>query len=138
MNAWHNAVLALILASCSAHAEEWKAADYKLLAAATTLLVVDWGQTRDLTRTYTETSASLNGQAPLITRTRTHRETNPLLGDNPSIGDVDKYFAGALLLTAGLSYALPAKYRRYFLGGVIVLESVIVARNHHIGLRVDF
>jgi hypothetical protein len=128
----------LMLASRSVHAEEWKAADYKLLAAATTLLVVDWGQTRDLTRTYTETSASLNGQAPLITRRRTHRETNPLLGDNPSIGDVDKYFAGALLLTAGLSYALPAKYRRSFLGGVIVLESVIVARNHHIGLRVDF
>jgi hypothetical protein len=120
----------LILASCSAHAEEWKAADYKLLAAATTLLVVDWGQTRNMTRSPLYITRC-NCQDP-------YYEHNPILGKSPSIGEVDKYFALSILGTVGVSYALPAKWRRYFLGGVIVLESAVVMRNHHIGLRVEY
>jgi hypothetical protein len=122
---------ALILVSCSAHAEEWKAADYKLLGAATTLLVIDWGQTRNMTRSPLYITRCPDCQAP-------YYEHNPILGKSPTIGEVDKYFALAILGTAGISYVLPSKYRRYFLGGVIVLETLIVAHNHHIGLRVDF
>jgi hypothetical protein len=131
MNAWHNAVLALILASCSAHAEEWKAADYKLLGAATALIVVDWGQTRNMTRSPLYITRCPDCKDP-------YYEHNPILGKSPSIGEVDKYFALAILGTVGVSYALPAKWRRYFLGGVIVLESAVVMRNHHIGLRAEF
>jgi hypothetical protein len=121
----------LILASCSAHAEEWKAADYKLLGAATALIVVDWGQTRNMTRSPLYISRCPDCQDP-------YYEHNPILGKSPSIGEVDKYFALAILGTVGVSYALPAKWRRYFLGGVIVLESAVVMRNHHIGLRAEF
>jgi hypothetical protein len=142
-------LLALIFVSCSAHAEGWKPADYQMLGVATALLVIDWGQTRNLAREETVTYATpacsdpntrnhpLAGSCP-PQRQRVHTESNPLLPKHPNVGEVDKYFAVAMLGTLGLSYALPTNYRRYFLGAVIVLEAATVLRNHHIGLRVDF
>ena len=115
----------------TAHAEEWTKTDYALLGGAMTLLVVDWGQTRDLVR------------RPYCVRNipscqTNYYERNNLIGEDPSIGNVDKYFTVAILGTIGLAYLLPQTYRRYFLGGVIVLEGFWVGRNHHIGLRAEF
>ena len=109
-----------------------------LLGTAATLLVIDWGQTLSITHE-TETTASLNGQTPVVvSRQRPYHEKNPILGSDPSKNEIDRYFAVALLGTAGLAYVLPPTYRRYFLGGVIVVETLVVLRNHRIGMRVQF
>lgn len=128
----------VIFVSTPLHAEEWTKTDYALLGGAMTLLVVDWGQTRAITNE-TVTYASLNGQAPVaVSSKRSYHEKNPLLGENPSRSEVDRYFLVAVLGTAGLAYVLPPTYRRWFLGGVIVLEAYSVINNHRIGLRMDF
>jgi hypothetical protein len=110
----------LVALSGAAHADEWSASDKALLGAATVLLVIDWGQTRT------------------IAKDERFVEKNKILGPNPSVGDVDKYFALATLGTIGLAYVLPSQYRGYFLGGVVVLEGVVVMRNHQLGIRASF
>lgn len=115
-------------------AEEWKAADYTLLAASLAVQVIDWGQTRSVARE--TTSASLNGQTPVVSRT--YYERNPFIGENPTTGDVDKYFAAQMLATASIAYVLPQSWRRLFLGGMLVFHTSLVYKNHEIGLRVDF
>jgi hypothetical protein len=117
------AVLVLLVICSSAHADEWKTVDYTMLGAATALLVVDWGQTRDMTR------------QPAY---REFHEYNAILGKNPSVGDVDRYFGIAILSTVGLAYVLTPKWRRYFLGSVIAIEGFVVIHNHQIGLRAEF
>jgi hypothetical protein len=118
------ALFALFISlSCPAHADDWTSTDTKLLAGALALQVIDWGQTRDMVR------------RPQI---EDFHENNPLLGKNPSIGRVDRYFALRMAGTVGLSYALPQRYRRWFLGGMIVIDSLYIINNHQIGLRAEF
>lgn len=112
--------LTLLLAP-SAYAEDWVLADRNLATAALALTVTDWAQTRYL--------------AQHLDR---FHETNPLLGLNPSVGSVNAYFAGAVLGGTVLSYALPARERRWFLGGVVVLELAVTQRSASIGIRMAF
>lgn len=112
------AVVAFVLFfSRSALADNWNTTDYVMLGASSTLLVLDWAQTRDLVRS------------------ENYRERNPILGEHPNVGDVDKYFATALLLNAGIAYLLPQTPRRLFLGAVILVETGTVIQNYRIGLR---
>lgn len=134
----------LLFIAVSAHAEEWKTADYALLGSAVTLLVVDWGQTRDLSggqdcvRYVDQVNAQSIGARAETYKCRSMKETNPILGDYPSRSEVNQYFALAILGTAAIAYVLPNDYRKWFLGAVIVLETGVVLRNHRVGLRVDF
>jgi hypothetical protein len=140
-------LMCLISMSASAGGDDWGTKDTWILGGAMGLLAIDWAQTHDLARrntTYYLTPAcsdpatrSLAGPCPPQS-SQPYHEVNPLLPNNPSTGDVDKYFAIAMVGTAGLSYVLAPTYRRYFLGGVIVLESLVVLRNHQIGLRLSF
>jgi hypothetical protein len=128
---------------------QWERTDTYLLSGAIGLMAVDWGQTRDLAAHHHDTYATpacadpatrtnpLAGSCP-TTRVYDRREMNPFLSAHPSNSQVDQYFALAMIGTAGLSYVLPIRYRRPFLGAVIVLESLVVLRNHQIGLRVSF
>lgn len=117
-----------------------------MLGGAIGLLAIDWAQTHNLVQRqrYTEQECNDPGfratpYAPYVCQSEpVYNELNPFLPNHPSTGDVDKYFALAIVGTAGLSYVLPQKYRRYFLGGVIVLESIVVLHNHSIGLKVSF
>lgn len=138
-------ICALLVACGDAHADEWTGTDKAMLGAAVGLLVIDWGQTRDLVNgeECTRWVDQIGPNGGLGSRRETYqcrvkKESNPLLGDYPSRQEVDRYFALALLGTVGLAYVLPAAYRKYFLGGVIVIETVVVLRNHRIGLRVNF
>ena len=108
-------------AALPALGNDWAPKDSLLLGGAVGLMALDWAQTRHI---------SLNPQ--------TFFETNPLLGLHPHPNQVDRYF---LLATAGtgiLAFALPLTYRRIFLGSVIALETVVVMRNHHIGVQIGF
>jgi hypothetical protein len=137
----------LLLSSAPAHAADWGERDTAMLGGALGLMAVDWAQTRDLARQtqwnkpecadagFRSAPAAVNAQCATVP---VYREINPLLPSHPTTSQVDRYFALAMIGTAGLSYALPNGYRSYFLGTVIVLESLVVLHNHSIGLRVSF
>jgi hypothetical protein len=141
-------LLSLFVLSFEAHAQ-WERMDTYLLSGALGLMAIDWGQTRDLSTRYHDTYATpacadpstrtipLAGSCP-ATRVYDHYEINPLLPAHPTNSQVDQYFAIAMIGTAGLSYVLPTRYRRPFLGAVIVLESLVVLHNHSLGLRISF
>lgn len=141
--------LVLLMAFGSAHAGDWQTKDTGLLAGAFGLLVVDWAQTLDIARTeqvHYSTPACADpatrsqpwAGACTQQRRRVYNEYNPFLGREPSVAEVNRYFIAALGGTALISYAMPTKYRRYFLGGVIVLESLVVLHNHRIGLHISY
>lgn len=112
----------LILASGDACAQ-WERTDTAMLAGAMTLIVVDWGQARDMVKRQASEG---------------YHENNPLLPEHPTTADINHAAIIGLAGTAGLAYVLPQQYRRWFLGGVIVIETAVVAKNHQIGLRVSF
>jgi len=111
----------LLLLPASVHAGDWDKTDTALLTSALVVTAVDWGQTRTIARN----------------PDRFH-EHNPFLGSHPSTGAVDKYFTVAMLGTVGIAIALPQTQRRWFLGGVTFLETVVVISNDRIGIRASF
>lgn len=117
--------LALAVGLCCAtvaHAgRPFTEADWGRQWAYTVLHSVDWHQTRQIAG---------NPQR--------YRETNPLLGDHPSLGRVNRYFALTLATHWAIAYALPDPARRYFQNGTIALELVVIQRNASIGLSYRF
>lgn len=116
---------------------DWETKDSWLLGGALGLLAVDWAQTRKITNDE-PLCAFQNGVPVDCVKFHDHRETNHFLGPHPSNPAITRYFLITMAGTAGISYALPAKYRRYFLGGVLIIESAAVIHNHRIGLRWGF
>lgn len=139
-------VLLFVLLAGEARAGDWGNTDTAMLAGVLTLSVIDWGQTRDLARRQQRScfTASIEGQpgstSTACTSSPVYKEDgmNPFLPAHPTTAQVDKSFALGMLATAGIAYVLPQTYRRWFLGGVIVIEAGTVIHNHQIGLRVDF
>lgn len=113
-----------------------------MLTGALTLATIDWGQTRDLVRRQSKACFTVSTQTKTETAcffSPAYREaSNPFLPAHPTSAQVDKSFAIGMALTAGMAYVLPQTYRRWFLGGVIIIEAGTVIHNHHIGLNVDF
>lgn len=137
-------LVVMMLAMCSkAHAEEdvskWTATDIGMQAVYTTLHVMDWGQTRDMT------PRLLNGtyQVPI--------ETNPILGKYPSNGDINTYFITAIVLHTAVSHYIPrvvkacggsdstAKYSRTVWQAITIgFEGGVVASNARLGVKIQF
>lgn len=65
-------------------------------------------------------------------------ETNPILGKHPSDVKVRNYFIASGVVTLGAVYLLPKDYRKYLIGGVLVLEVGVIGHNKYIGLRTNF
>lgn len=99
---------------------QWTTEDRMAGVTALTFTVIDWGQTR------------------YIAEHQQFYEINPILGMHPSMAKVNTYFAGALIGGTILTFALPEKDRKWFLGGVTVLELGVTAHNANIGIRVNF
>lgn len=99
---------------------EWTPTQIKMGAAALALHTVDWGQTRH------------------IAKNPDHfRELNPILGEHPSLGQVNRHFIISGLLVAGLAHYLP-QYRSNILKIYIGIQTINTIRNYHIGLKMDF
>lgn len=86
------------------------------------LHLVDWGQTRDISRR--------GGEG--------YWEVNPVLGKHPSVRRVDSYFTFSALAHIGIAYALPHDWRRRFQYTTAGLKAGLVIHNNKIGLRVNF
>jgi len=89
-----------------------------LLGIVLVLLVIDYGQTRDIKNHLGFT------------------ETNLILGRQPSDRSIITYFAICVLMTVGLAALLPSCFDAAFLGVVCGMELLVVFRNRQIGLRV--
>jgi hypothetical protein len=124
----------LLLSSAPAHAADWGERDTAMLGGALGLMAIDWAQTLDIAR-QTKCAAAVRAQCASVPA---YRETNPVLPTHPSASEVNRYFVLAMVGTVGISYALTPTYRRYFLGGVLLIEGVVVFRNHQIGVRASF
>lgn len=114
--------LALVFALLcgSAHAQ-WTDEQRTLGAMYMTAHAIDWGQTRRIAREPQRWS-----------------ELNPVIGRQPSMGRVNRYF----LLTPIVGYlvldAMPSDYRTTALKALTMIEVGTIARNHYLGIRVSF
>lgn len=86
--------------------------------AMNTLIVADWGQTRD------------------IATNPDYYEANKILGTHPSIGDVNVYFITSLAAINVGYYLMPVKYRDTFALIVAARRSSSVFNNYSLGIRI--
>ena len=106
---------ALLFAAGQASA--WTETDTARQVAYSALHVADWMQTRQIAR-----------------QPDRFHETNPILGRHPSLGRVDAYMAGTLVLHAAVAYALPSPWRSWWQHVGIAVETGAAAGNAAIGL----
>jgi hypothetical protein len=99
---------------------EWTAADVARQVMVQTLLAADWSQTIVVSR-----------DPGLI-------EENPILGENPSSGRVDKYFAAWMVAHPLISHILPAGLRKHWQYAAIIVQAGAVGNNHNLGVRFNF
>jgi len=98
----------------------WTRTDIAMQATSSALIAADWLQTREI---------ATNGD---------YAENNVLLGDHPSLGQVDAYFAGAMLGQFLVAHALPSKYRKWWLASTIAVEAYCVGNNWGLGIGFHF
>lgn len=101
-------------------ADEWSEGDKWRQGIYTALHVVDWNQTHQIARN------------PLNT------ERNPIMGPDPSAGQIDRYFAGTLIIHYALAHSLPSKWRERFQYVTIGVEAGAVAHNWSVGYTIEF
>jgi len=100
----------------------WNQTHTVLASAFVVTLMMDAAQTRELAR---------HGWSGF-------REANPLLGDRPSVGQVNTYTAIAGLTVLGAAAALPPKVRPWLLGAAIAVQAFTVAGSVQNGLPLRF
>jgi hypothetical protein len=113
-----------LVASTGTQASDWTHDDTGRELVFQGLLLVDWGQTLDISY-----SCHNGGK---------YYETNPILGECPDRGKVNTYILGAAVLHAGISYVLPPDWRKPWQYTSIIIEAGAVAHNINIGLQVRF
>lgn len=114
-------IFALSLAlPLGAAAREWTTEEKWTAAAAASLLVVDWAQTRHIAKNPDK-----------------WRELNPMLPDHPTLGQVNRHFIQGLALWGLAAHFLP-DHRLTILRTVAVFQLGVTARNAYLGIRMDF
>ena len=101
--------------------DEWSEADKTREAVYLAVDTIDWLQTRNIARNPDK-----------------FYETNSYLGQHPSVGKVNEYFAVTMLLHVGIVTSLPSKYRSVFQFTTIAYEINYVAGNYQIGISAKF
>lgn len=119
------ACAALLLISGATQAfDEWTPADSWREAAYLTLHTIDWAQTHAVAR-----DPRWNDR---------DRELNPILGNRPSAGSIDRYFALTALAHVGVAVALPEKWRHTFQYVTVGFQAGVVARTYSFGVGARF
>lgn len=111
----------LFCLSFGAFADEWTAADREREAVYLIVDAMDWAQTRTIAK-----------------NPDTYFEHNGMLGQHPTVNQVNKFFAIGMLAHIGVAYALPREFREDFQYITIGLEVFTVFKNRKIGLSIEF
>lgn len=101
--------------------DPWSKQDIALQTLYTGLHIIDWGNT-----------------LYIADNPYKFYETNPILGNHPSRGNVNLYFAGTLAASFLVTHILPKEYRPYFQTIIISLETAVMASNHSLGVGMRF
>lgn len=102
-------------------ADPWDKTDKALATALVLVTVVDYAQTRTIAK-----------------NPHLWFERNPLLGEHPTLGEVNRHFIGGLILGGVIAHYLPASARKTFLGTITFIELGVVIHNHGIGIKTSF
>ena len=89
---------------------------------ASAVMIADWGTTRNLTARYQEG----------------RWEMNPILGPYPTRSQVDRHFIIGLATIWTVGWLLPREARVTFFGSIAAVQLIVVGRNLHGGLRIQF
>ena len=117
-------LLAAILLAASLPAmagDPWTDKQKALGAAFATAYVIDWRQTLHI-----------------ASNPERRHETNPLLGEHPDAGRVNRHFMAGAVLSYLILDAVPSETRTVLLGAGFVVEAAYVHRNFQIGIGVGF
>ena len=125
------AIFFVMVFTVSAHAyefaENWTKTDTAWQATFLTLTTMDWIQTRWMVKQ----NFHWDGEY--------YHETNPILGDYPSLKAVDTYIPLAMLAHTVVAMAIPdTTLRRIWQCVWIGLESASVYKNYSLGVRLEF
>jgi hypothetical protein len=118
-------------------AGDWSTADTERQALVIGLQVADWSQTLYLTRRQCVSHQPYSGDQCSYS----YQETGParfFIGEHPSVGKVNNYFAGTIALNTAIAVLLPPRWRPTFQVGSAAYEAYFVIRNHSIGIKFDF
>ncbi len=100
----------------------WTPSHTALASAFLVTLLIDAGQTRELAR---------QGWVGF-------RESNPLLGERPSVGRVNSYTALAGLSVLGAAAAAPPRLRPWLLGAAIAVQAFTIQSSVRQGIPIRF
>lgn len=104
-------VLILLLVCSPVYADDFR-------WTSNALIIADWAQTRR------------------IADDPNYIETNPILGENPTSGDVNRYFVSAIILHNVIGEViLPKKLRKKYYIGVSLFQGAAVTHNFSIGVK---
>lgn len=65
-------------------------------------------------------------------------ETNPILGEHPSVARVNYYFSGCLIAHEAIYWSLPDKYKNIYAGTVGMFQLGVVGRSIGLGVKFNF
>lgn len=97
----------------------WTSGHIALATAFALSLEIDAAQTREAMR-------------------RGFRETNPILGQHPSEGQVNTYTAAAAIAVLGTASVVPARWRPWVLGVALAVETFTIAGTVREGISIRF
>lgn len=104
----------------NANASDWSQVDTQRQAAYLVLHAADWRQTRT------------------IAKDDRFVEVNPILGPEPSTGEVDRYFLATALLHTAIAYNLSPEWRKGFQYVTIGVQATAVGHNYRLGVKFDW
>ena|SRR6266496_5740917 len=113
----------LLFVSALAQAEPWDTTDKVFGGAALVTTMIDWGQTRYIAKhpdRFWEVGSSR------------------FIGEHPSVGKVNNYFAASTLFYGTAANLLPSVYRKVLLGGVVVMRVDVISKNYSLGIKINF
>jgi len=102
-------------------ADKWTKAEIGLQTLSTSLQIIDWGQTLDI-----------------ADKPDQYSEINPIVGEHPSRGRVNTYFAVSVLSNILIAHLLPSTWRKVWLGSRIAVSGYLINKSYGIGLRINF
>jgi len=77
-------------------------------------------------------------QTRQIVTDRRYYESNPILGENPTLKSVNQYFAYSAVFTYIAGETLKPEYRKYFYSALTMTLAQNVANNSRIGISFKF
>ena len=102
------------------------------------MLVIDWSQTRYIAKHPSARYVSISDGHREKHTEAGFIETNPFLGDHPSVREVDHYFAVSALVQFGIAHVLPTRWRNTWQVVFIATHGSAAANNYQLGIRTDF